>query len=114
MMQVVVTQIPAPAPPAPPDMVVVGNSGPPPELFVLFALVIGAVLLWPLIRAWARRIEGRTDQALQRQVDELEQRVSELSQREYRMAELEERLDFAERLLAQRAEPAALPRKAEE
>jgi DNA-binding HxlR family transcriptional regulator len=67
-----------------------------------------------LIRALARRIEGRTDRVLQQQVDELEQRVSELSQREYRMAELEERLDFAERLLAQRAEPAALPRKAED
>jgi Tfp pilus assembly protein PilN len=82
-------------------------------VFVMLVFALGAVLLWPLIRAWARRIEGRTDQALQRQVDELEQRVSELSQREYRMAELEERLDFAERLLAQR-EPAALPRKAED
>ena len=106
-------QIATPAPPAPPEMVVVSGGGPPPELFVLLALVLGAVLLWPLIRALARRIEGRTDRALQQQVDELEQRVSELSQREYRMAELEERLDFAERLLAQRAEPVVLPPRTE-
>jgi uncharacterized coiled-coil protein SlyX len=39
---------------------------------------------------------------------ELEARVAELEQGEFRMHELEERLDFAERLLAQAREPERL------
>jgi len=112
MTQVVVTQVPAPQPPIPPDLVMIGRSGPPDEVYILIALAIAAVLLWPLIRALARRIEGRVDQGLQRQVEELEQRVTELSQREVRMSELEERLDFAERLLAQRSDVSQVPRRA--
>ncbi len=107
-MQVIVTQVPAPpAPPMPEAVVVTGSE--PPMLFIFLALLVTAVLLWPLVRALARRIEGRGDEGLQRQVDELEHRVAELSQRESRVAELEERLDFAERLLAQRSEPVPLP-----
>jgi len=108
-MQVVVTQMPAP--PAPEWVAVNG----PPIWFIVMVVLLCAALLWPLVRAIARRIEGRgrPDESLQRQVDELEQRVAELSQREVHVAELEERLDFAERLLAQRTETAALPPRAE-
>jgi hypothetical protein len=114
MIQVVVTQVPTPAPPPPlPEVITIQGGAPPDWVFVLLTFAVGAVLLWPLIRAIARRIEGRTDAGLQRQVEELEQRVSDLAQREYRMAELEERLDFAERLLAQRTESAVLPPKRE-
>jgi hypothetical protein len=109
-MQVVVTQMPAP--PAPEAVVAVGG---PPLWLIVMILLLGAALLWPLIRAIARRIEGggRPDESLQRQVDELEQRVVELSQRDVHVAELEERLDFAERLLAQRMDSAALPPRVE-
>ena len=110
MMQVVVTQVPTPAPP-PPEVITIGGGGLPEELFILLTLAVIAVMAWPLIRAIARRIEGRGDVSLQRQVEELEQRVSELSQREVRMSELEERLDFAERLLAQRSDVVQLPRR---
>lgn len=41
-------------------------------------------------------------------IAELEARVAELEQGEFRMHELEERLDFAERLLAQAREPERL------
>ena len=109
-MQVVVTQHPLPPTPAPEAFVV--QSG-PPIWFLVMVFLIGAALLWPLVRALARRLEGRSDESLQRQVDELEARVADLSQREFRVAELEERLDFAERLLAQRAETVALPPREE-
>ena len=54
-------------------------------------------LLAPLVKAWARRIEGGAGGA---EVEELRARVQELEAREMRLVELEERLDFTERLLA--------------
>ena len=115
------TQVPTPAPPAPPEIVVPspsefpvvvqGFGGPewwqtlPPPVFVMvvFAIIAGGVIvLWPLVRAIARRIEGRTeDPALRRELEELRMRVGEIEGEQARFAELEERLDFAERLLAQ-------------
>jgi uncharacterized coiled-coil protein SlyX len=62
----------------------------------------------PLIKAFASRIEGKGGAALEQRVQELEQRVQSADQAEGRIAELEERLDFAERLLAQRGEPVKL------
>ncbi len=47
------------------------------------------------------RTELTGDSLAQARVADLEQRLTEMEQRDYRMAELEERLDFAERLLAQ-------------
>jgi hypothetical protein len=52
--------------------------------------------------------EGAVEAAVER-VAELEARVAELEQGEFRLNELEERLDFAERLLAQRREAVQLP-----
>jgi hypothetical protein len=75
-------------------------------------------LLHPLVRAWARRIEGGTGWAeTQARLDALEQRGMESGEVDIarqRLAELEERLDFAERLLGQvRPSDPALPRAAE-
>lgn len=72
-------------------------------------------LLHPLVRAWARRIEGGTASADQRaRLDALEQREmtgAEVDLTRQRLAELEERLDFAERLLGQaRSADPVLPR----
>ena len=81
-----------------------------PPAMVLMALGFFAVvglILWPLVRAIARRIEGksaRPDPALMAELDELRGRVAELEQQQVRFHEIEERLDFTERLLAQQRE----------
>jgi hypothetical protein len=63
------------------------------------ALVIGI----PLGKAWARRLEsGGSAQADP-------QALAELDHLRARMAELEERLDFTERVLAERRDQARLP-----
>ena len=114
----------APEPPFPqieiPEPVIVqGFGGPewwqtlPPPVFVMviFAIIAGSVIvLWPLVRAISRRIEGRTeDVELRREIEELRMRVREIEGEQARFAELEERIDFAERLLAQgRSEAARL------
>ena len=69
-----------------------------------------AALLWPVIKAIARRIEAGGAAADARgELEELRERVRQLEQANPRLAELEERLDFAERLLAQQ-EPDRLKR----
>lgn len=50
-----------------------------------------------------------TGQMAAARIEELEQRVAELESTSFRMTELEERLDFAERLLAQGTGERALP-----
>lgn len=61
-----------------------------------------AALIWPLIKAIARRIEGGSASAeMQAELDGLRERVRQLEEIAPRMAELEERLDFTERVVAQ-------------
>jgi Tfp pilus assembly protein PilO len=69
---------------------------------IMIAVTIAAVKIFgPLISAWARRIEGRGgESALRGEVEQLRQDVAELDGVRARVAELEERVDFAERLLA--------------
>jgi hypothetical protein len=72
----------------------------------LAVLGTGSVLLWPLIRALARRLEsGGRNAQFQGEVDALRDRLQQLEQSQTRVAELEERVDFAERLLAHGREP---------
>jgi Tfp pilus assembly protein PilO len=86
----------------------------PPQVIglVAIAMVAGAALvLFPIARAIARRLEGRgVSQELLQQVEELRDRVRDLEASQHRVAELEERLDFTERLLAQRRDVEQLPR----
>lgn len=101
-----------PTPPLPPEVVV----GPPALMFPAAAIMVLAIVagfvLWPMARAWARRIEGKTvDQALLNELDQLRNRVAELEESNHRLLELEERVDFSERLLSQGREGAAAPRK---
>ena len=98
-------------PPLPPPWVMMD----PPAL-VLTALgffAVVALIMWPLVRAIARRIEGkvgRPDPATLLELEELRGRVAELEQQQVRFHEIEERLDFAERLLArQREQPRLNP-----
>jgi hypothetical protein len=72
---------------------------------VLWALFTGGITgaVWVAIVMFGRqkRIESE-----RRGLDEVNQRLDDLDAAEQRVAELEERLDFAERLLAQkRSEP---------
>ena len=75
----------------------------------VFGVVAGAAIFFALLRgpvgrAIARMLEASAghDDQLALRVDELEAQLNELGQDQRRVAELEERLDFAERLLAQR------------
>jgi len=73
--------------------------------------VVGGVvvMLGPVGKAIAGRISGRTGTGLlPEEADEILARLQELEQGQARLAELEERLDFAERLLAQRRGAARL------
>lgn len=105
----------AQAPPDAMDVIVRTPNGPfdmlPPPVFFMLALaslVAVTVVVWPLVRAIARRIErGPAGAAADRaELEELRHRVADLEERQGRMLELEERLDFAERLLAERGREA--------
>lgn len=84
---------------------------PPAVVLIMLAVVGGAVLvLWPLARALARRLEGggRDVDTLRQELAALRQHVHDLEAGQQRVLELEERLDFAERMLAagpERARP---------
>ena len=85
------------------------------EFGMWLAIAVGQVAAWvaisPLIRALADRISRRGKVIpldLEARVAVLEQRgltTGEVEAQYARFAELEERLDFAERLLAQQREP---------
>jgi hypothetical protein len=108
-------QIPTPpAPPSLPDAVIVSGGAPIDSpafvMIILAGLAAVTLVLWPLVRALARRLEGKgvPSAALQAEVDELRARVHELEGTQSRLLDLEERLDFTERILTQK-EPARLP-----
>ena len=102
-----------PIPPIPEIQVLPPWMVMPPQMVALItiAIVAGAALvLYPIARAIARRLEGRgVSHDLLQQLDELRERVGDLESSQHRVAELEERLDFTERLLAQRRD-VELPR----
>ncbi len=86
------------------------DTMPPQAIFliVLASLAAVTIVLYPLLRAIARRIEGRGGmESARAELEELRARVAQLEEGHPRLLELEERVDFAERLLAQR-EPARL------
>ena len=105
----------APTPPVPPTPpfdpnLVFQNGGIDAGVvtIVVFALLAATIILWPVMRALARRLEGRAvDPALRDEVDRLQHRLEEMDALQVRVAELEERLDFAERLLTRGQETGA-------
>jgi hypothetical protein len=104
-------QLPAPpVPPTPPPSEVfvgVGGGGVPDYVVIGLTMMVGfivlGIVLYPLFKAFARRLEGKVSGGVD---PALLDRIGEL---EHRLAEAEERIDFNERMLAQR-EPVALPR----
>ena len=79
------------------------------DAIALVALAIGLaqILTGPIGAALAGRIRGASaagDAALAGEVEDLRGRLGEVEELRGRLAEVEERLDFAERLLAQARE----------
>ena len=73
--------------------------------------LILATLVWPLIKAIARRIAGGAPGAEVRvELEGLRERVRQLEELPPRMLELEERVDFTERIVAKGREPDRLER----
>jgi hypothetical protein len=111
-------QVPAPpvpqAPPFDPNLIFMNHGGPPGSvlLIIIAALTATVIILWPVMRAFGRRLEGKEggDPALRSDVDHLHARLGEIDALQTRVAELEERVDFTERLLAQSREPDRLQR----
>jgi hypothetical protein len=110
-----------PIPPIPPDLpsqfdpnvIWLSDGGPPAiVMIVLLALVATTLILWPVMRALARRLEGKgaASPALQAEIEQLHQRLGEVDFLHQRVAELEERIDFTERIVAQGREPDRLQR----
>ncbi len=102
---------PVPPPtPMPPEMFLPPWVTLPPQVTLLIALgflAAAALVLYPLMKAVGRRIEGKTaaiPPAIGADLEEFRARLAEVESLHNRMAELEERLDFAERLLSQRRE----------
>ena len=103
-----------PVPPVPPTPqfdpnLIFMNHGPPGSvlLIIIAALTATVIILWPVMRAFGRRLEGKgaTDPTLRADVEQLHSRLAEMDVLQARIFELEERVDFTERLLAQAREP---------
>ena len=98
-----------PIPPIPPEThIALGGSMHDAAVAIMVLALLGTVgmLLWPLVRALARRLEsGGRNAQLEGELDALRERLQHLEQSQARVGELEERVDFAERLLAHGREP---------
>ena len=85
------------------------------RLIGVMSAVVGVPMLFifavpPLAKAFARRIEGPAapDHDAAAELESLRAEVDALRDMTPRLLELEERVDFAERLLAQQSEPGLL------
>ena len=112
-----------PVPPVPPigpqfdPNLIFLDGGPPLVLMiVLAALTATVIILWPIMRAFGRRLEGKgmTDSTLKAEIDHLHARLGEVDALQAHVLELEERIDFTERVLAQAQQPARLGEPTEE
>ena len=106
-----------PAPPLPPqapgsELSVSGSLEDMAAVVLLLGVgLIIATLVWPLIKAIARRIEGGAGSVeVQAELEGLRERVRQLEEIQPRVLELEERVDFTERIVAKGREPDRLQR----
>ena len=93
-----------PTPPFDPNLIFLNDGGPPVVLLIVIAaLAATVIILWPIMRAFGRRLEGKAvgDPVLRSEVEQLQIRLGEVDTLHARVSELEERVDFTERLLAQ-------------
>lgn len=100
-----------PSPPLDPNLIFLTGGPPLVIMIAVAALTATTIILWPIVRAFARRLEGKAaDPALKAEVQHLHARLAEVDGLQARIAELEERVDFTERLLAQGREADRLQR----
>jgi hypothetical protein len=114
MLQAPVPPVPPTPPPFDPNLVFMnGGIDAGVVTIVVFALFAATIILWPVMRALARRLEGKSvDPALRDEVERLQHRLEEMDALHARVAELEERVDFTERILVrgqESPEPGRLP-----
>ena len=103
---------PPPIPPLPfdPNLFILNGGAPALVMIVFLGLAATTLILWPVMRAFGRRLEGKAhDAALRAEVEQLQHKLGEVDHLHQRVAELEERVDFAERMLSRPSAPAALP-----
>jgi hypothetical protein len=99
-----------PTPPFDPNLFIMNGGAPALVMIVFLALAATTIIMWPVMRAFGRRLEGKAhDAALRAEVEQLQQRLGDVDHLHQRVAELEERIDFAERMLARPPASAALP-----
>ncbi len=99
-----VGQAPVPPPDIPPEVLAWLQTIPPQAVILVAAgvLAVALMVLYPLARALARRLEGGANiRELRAEVEAMRHRLAEIDDGGTRMADLEERLDFSERVLAQ-------------
>jgi hypothetical protein len=97
-----------PVPPVPPSG---GHMNAAAAIVALAVLGTALAIIWPLVRALARRLEGgAVAKELREEVEGLRSRLDQLEEGQGRIADVEERLEFAERMLAQTREPDRLQR----
>lgn len=91
-----------PSIPIDPNLLLSSIDSPALVMIVLLVVTAATIVFWPIMRALARRLEGKAaaDPALRGEVEQMHQRLAEVDSLQVRVSELEERLDFAERLLA--------------
>jgi hypothetical protein len=88
----------------------------PFETIALVAVLFAAVKIFgPVGAAIGDRLRGRRepDHLLAEEVDALREQMREMEKMQPRLVELEERVDFAERLLAQPQQPARVGARTE-
>ncbi len=83
----------------------------PGWVFIIFMVFwLGPAMKWMFGGPESKRVratkQGKLDQRIDAALQERDQVIEDL---QHRISELESRLDFAERMLAERKEPAALP-----
>ena len=80
---------------------------PPEGVAFLFTISIigGTILLFPVVRAFAERIRGRTDGGVREEIQMLrEDLLAEIQQARREIGDLGERIEFTERLLAKKSQ----------
>jgi hypothetical protein len=104
---------PIPSPSFDPNLFFMSDWGAPVLVMIVgLSLLAATIILWPVMRALGRRLEGKggsADPAMRAEVEQLQHRLGEVDVLQQRVAELEERIDFTERMLARGQTPAALP-----